>query len=65
MYEAVVNQVYLLCSLSTATYEIHEDRKAMQRDDHREEDFLVKVRIYWYCFGGLFFLLMDCVLGDC
>ncbi|CDZ96900.1 hypothetical protein [Phaffia rhodozyma] len=50
IYEAVVNQVYSLCSLSTATYEIFEDRDAVKRDGHHDEEFIVKVRIYWYCF---------------
>lgn len=56
MYECAVAQVYSLCSMDSLTYELGVDsgsdstRWGNATGEQRPE-FLVRARVYWYCFG--------------
>ena len=54
MYECAVGQVYSLCSIDSATYELGIDGgSSSARWGDQQEDrpsFLVRARVYWYCY---------------
>lgn len=56
MYECAVAQVYSLCSLDSLTYELGVDARSNSArwgnaSGEQRPEFLVRARVYWYCFG--------------
>jgi len=56
MYECAVAQVYSLCSMDSLTYELGVDSGADSTrwgdaTGEQRPEFLVRARVYWYCFG--------------
>lgn len=53
MYECAVGQLYSLCSIDSATYELGIDSGTTEARWGMTEDrpsFLVRARVYWYCY---------------
>ncbi|KAL7409829.1 hypothetical protein BDY24DRAFT_401974 [Mrakia frigida] len=56
MYECAVAQVYSLCSMDSLTYDLGVDNGADSTrwgnatGDQQRPEFLVRARVYWYCF---------------
>lgn len=54
MYECAVGQVYSLCSIDSATYELGIDGGSTSarwgNQDEERPSFLVRARVYWYCY---------------
>ena len=56
MYECAVAQVYSLCSMDSLTYELgvdsgSESTRWGNATGEQRPEFLVRARVYWYCFG--------------